>query len=428
MSFMTLVINIVADLSPHGMLPLAYGIAQGGPTGLVPALATVAVFGTMSAYTMITFAQLAAETNSNSISDLWEKLFNPKTKWIADLAVLALCFGCNVFYSAFVGDIFGALSSAVGFTGPLAKRWVVLGAISLFALLPLCLLEDLSSLQFSSILGVFGIMFTVLFHVIRLSDGSYVPKIGSFAKELAAKMQPHWPTPKFNTWRVNSGSLVLVNMLCVAFLAHYNAINYYKELDGVTHKRYTKAISAGFGIAAAVFGTMMIVGYMIFGDTAQPLILNNFHRTSDLLATCARCATGLAIVFAYPLMFAGLKSSMYNLIDTAVKPKSKSDTKTLKTSGIITALAIISSIAFKCGEEDVSVVLGIVGSVLGCSVAYVLPSLLKLKYMRLRKAQGLVNKRSDVIINHALVALGVIFGALGVWVTIQSAGEHGGHH
>jgi hypothetical protein len=127
-------------------------------------------------------------------------------------------------------------------------------------------------------------------------------------------------------------------------------------------------------------------------------------------------------------MFAGLKSSMYNLIDTAVKPKSKSDTKTLKTSGIITALAIISSIAFKCGEEDVSVVLGIVGSVLGCGVAYVLPSLLKLKYMRLRKAQGLINKRSDVIINHALVALGVIFGALGVWVTIQSAGEHGGHH
>ena len=33
MSLPTLVINIVADLCPHGMLPLAYGIAQGGPTG-----------------------------------------------------------------------------------------------------------------------------------------------------------------------------------------------------------------------------------------------------------------------------------------------------------------------------------------------------------------------------------------------------------
>ena len=35
MSMLTLIINIIADLSPHGMLPLAYGLAQGGPTGLI---------------------------------------------------------------------------------------------------------------------------------------------------------------------------------------------------------------------------------------------------------------------------------------------------------------------------------------------------------------------------------------------------------
>ena len=29
---------MIADLTPHGMLPLAFGLAQGGPSGLVPAL------------------------------------------------------------------------------------------------------------------------------------------------------------------------------------------------------------------------------------------------------------------------------------------------------------------------------------------------------------------------------------------------------
>ena len=37
MSMTSLIINIIADLCPHGMLPLAYGISR-GPTGVVPAL------------------------------------------------------------------------------------------------------------------------------------------------------------------------------------------------------------------------------------------------------------------------------------------------------------------------------------------------------------------------------------------------------
>jgi amino acid permease len=158
-----------------------------------------------------------------------------------------------VFYSAFVGDIFGALSAAAGITGTIGKRTTVLGAISAIFLLPLCLLEDISSLQFSSVLGVVGIMFTVAFHVIRVSDGSYIPNLGKFAQLLSAKMQPQWPSPKFTLWSVNKGTLVLVNMLCVAFLAHYNAINYYKELDGATEKKYKVAITAGFGTALTVF-------------------------------------------------------------------------------------------------------------------------------------------------------------------------------
>ena len=53
--------------------------------------------------------------------------------------------------------------------------------------------------------------------------------------------------------------------------------------------------------------------------------------------------------------------------------KSTGASKETKQAAIVAALSLITAIAFKCGEEDVSVVLGIVGSVLGCGVAYVLP-------------------------------------------------------
>jgi amino acid permease len=441
MPLITLVINIVADLCPHGMLPLAYGIAQGGPTGVIPAISLVAIFGFLSGYTMTIFAKLADQTKSNSIAELWGKLLSEKTQWMADVAVFSLCFGCCVFYSAFAGDIFGALSTAAGFTGVFGKRWMALGSLSALCLLPLCLLEDISSLQFSSLLGVGGILYTVLFHILRFSDGTYSPKTGAMAQLLSAKMQPKWSSPKFTLWSVNKGTLTLVNMLCVAFLAHYNAINYYKELDNANEARYKTAIAAGFGTSFAVFVAMMMLGYSIFGNTAQPLILNNFHRSKDLLATGARFATGLAITFAYPLMFAGLKSSMFSLIDTATASKEKvvakgkgkakavvkgDGNKQLKQAAIVAALSVITGIAFKCGEEDVALVLGIVGSVLGCGVAYVLPGVLNLTHMRGRKKSGLKNDGVDVLLSHVLVAAGVLFGALGVKETLSSAGAH--HH
>eukprot|EP01041_Mallomonas_annulata_P010017 gene10017-20853_t len=420
MSMPTLVLNMIADLCPHGMLPLAYGFAQGGPTGLYVAMFLLVTFGATSGYTMVSLGEMSDATGAGTFGELWARLINPKTKWVADASIFALCFGCCVFYSAFIGDIFGALSNAMGATGILAKRAVVLGIISITTLLPLCLVEDLSGLQFSSLLGVVGIIFTVAVHAKRLMDGSYASGSSLLASMPANKM-PHWPSPKFNNWNINRDTLVLVNMLCVGFLAHYNAISYYKELKNRTVARYRQAVSIGFTITITVFTSMMFMGYLLFGSSSLPLLLNNFHRSQDGLATGARIATGMAIIFAYPLMFAGLKSAMFKLL-----PHSIVSSDNGRKQAIMTTLLAISSIAFKCGEEDVSIVLGIVGSVLGCGVAYIIPAMLRLSWYRERKAAKLTNGRVSVIANHLMVLFGVLFAVLGVWITLATANQHHG--
>ena len=50
-------LNLLADLTPHGMLPLAYGIAAGGGTGLVPALAIMVLFAVLSWYGLMSYAR-----------------------------------------------------------------------------------------------------------------------------------------------------------------------------------------------------------------------------------------------------------------------------------------------------------------------------------------------------------------------------------
>ncbi len=436
-SLRSLVINLIADLCPHGMLPLAYGFSRGS-TGLIPAFILLYLFGAMSASTMILYARLAHDTKSSSISEIWAKLVNKQTQWIADVSIFLLCFGCCVFYSAFIGDIFTALYSAIGITGWISKRFVILGLLSSLILLPLCELDDLSALSFSSVLGVGGIVYTALFHVIRLLDKSYSKPNGFFYLKLPSNVRPTWNIPKYNIWKVNYGTLVLANMLCVAYLAHYNAINYYKELIHTSISRYSSAIHFGFGISMIIFGTVMLIGYSLFGTVLQPLVLNNFHHTDDLLATLARFATGLAITFAYPLMFAGLKSSMANAISLLLNRKeelrsgeAKRFQNDLNKFVLIPVVqSIITGIAMKCTEEDVSIVLGIVGSILGCSVAYIMPGFLQLKYINSLGYGGMTQILPYIprlIYSCVLIIIGVISSVMGVWMTADSISHHDSH-
>ena len=298
------------------------------------ALLLIVAFAGSGAYTMTSLARMSQDTGAQNFGELWSLLISKETKWIADMSIFTLCFGCCVFYSAFIGDIFNALSSALGASGLLTSRSFLLSLITAIVIIPLCLTEDLSSLQFSSLLGVGGVFVTLAFLLKCLFDGSYAID-SPLVRELATKLVPSWPTPKIKLFAVNSGSLVLVNMLCVAFLAHYNAINYYKELKNRSLRRYSVAIVLGYGFAVAVFIAMMCSGYLLFGASAQPLILNNFHRSKDIFASLARMATGLAIVFAYPLMFAGLKSSLYNLVPSSwTHSKSKRDAAAVTVAGL----------------------------------------------------------------------------------------------
>jgi amino acid permease len=453
LSMFSIVINIIADLAPHGMLPLAFGLTAGGTVGIVPSIAVLVAFGIFSAYTMTTYAKLAEETNSHAMSEIWGKIIKDgkQTKWTIDAMLMALCFGCCVFYSAFIGDIFATLAHSItgsvqGKTDMISlfltnhkavatMRSVVLSLLHVLVVVPLCLMEDLSGLEVSSKLGVLGILYTVAFVVQRVSDSTYSLDHYSAAHNLLDSMpaskQPRFEEKLTMYGMTAPGMLELINIVMVAYLAHYNAIPYYNELKDATPAKFTQAMALGFTVVFLIFAAMMFGGYLLFGDTAQPLILNNFHSSLDKGAFWARVSIGFAIIFAYPLMWNAFRTSLYTLfpslfndkkIDTLTGNKIESElsnkAKRARQLSTISIVAVITAIAIQCSEEDVSIVLGFIGSILGTSLAFILPSYLAMANMKIRKGKGLTNKGADVLLAHLGVLIGVVFGVLGTKQTL----------
>lgn len=66
-----------------GMLPVAYGMAAAGGTGLVVAPALLAAFGIMSAYTMISIGRACEHTRQWSFRGLWADLVGKESAWVS---------------------------------------------------------------------------------------------------------------------------------------------------------------------------------------------------------------------------------------------------------------------------------------------------------------------------------------------------------
>lgn len=67
-----------------GMLPVAYGMAAFGGTGLVVAPALLAVFGIVSAYTMVSIGRASQRTKLWSFRGLWAELVGKETAWVRE--------------------------------------------------------------------------------------------------------------------------------------------------------------------------------------------------------------------------------------------------------------------------------------------------------------------------------------------------------
>jgi amino acid permease len=144
-----------------------------------------------------------------------------------------------------------------------------------------------------------------------------IPFVGAFWRQVY-QPRPIGGSVVSQLFKVGPGAVSLMNMACVAFTTHYNGINYYTELKDRSLPRFVTAVGLGFVWSFSIFALMMAFGFKTFGAAAQPLLLNNYHRTDDPLATLSRFATGFSILCGFPLMFAGLKTGFFSAYRSSV--------------------------------------------------------------------------------------------------------------
>ena len=365
----------------------------------------------------------------NNTKGLWARTIGPETTYMVDSIIAFMCIACSIIYSGILGDVFTPLLEQAGMPAAYNSRTSNIVVITATLLLPLSLIKNLSALAFTSVLGFCAIAYTVFFIVVRALDGSYKLGSGRFVKLVADTTDPMSTLPltggalleampsfeKTSLWGFGFTSLVLASNLGLAFIAHYNAPVFYRQLKDTNSQRFGQMVNIAFAVLVILYVITMTAGYSTFGDVCRGNLLLNYHP-HDHLSTLGRLATGCSILFGFPLVMCGAREALVGATASCGFDALGKDQYHFAL--VASMLAVITAISVSV--EDVSLVVGLTGAALGSFIVYICPAVLYTKAVKLIKG-GDSAEYGKAKFNMALVPFGMCIASLGVYMTIKEA-------
>jgi len=445
------VLQIVNNVAGAGILTLSAGVAAG--VGWVPASALCLLLGAISGVTFHLIGCACDLTGETTFKGLWDATLGARSSWLVDASIALMCLSAAIIYAGILGDTSTSLLRLVGLPEALNRRATNIALLTIVALTPLSLLDDLSALAFTSLIGVLAVLYTACFIVCRSLDGSYaLPRAAAAAGgRMVASLPAHLvPSFKRASWfRLDARALILVSNLGLAYIAHYNAPTFYRSLERPSTRRFGKVCAFSFGILSCLYLGIMLAGHRTFGDiTAANILLNYAER--DPLAVVGRAATFVSILFGFPLAMLGLKDALFSLtrmantplaLELGPLPAMHVSTHQLCTLALLAAVATVAILVV-----DIGLVVGVSGALLGAAIVYIFPALIYGAALRQRSSRArsirsvarptgldvaghlaMLDKDADGAVSlvevliYLLVPLGAFLGLLGVYMTLAGA-------
>jgi hypothetical protein len=186
------VFNISKNLVGGGVLSLSGGMAlySNNPIGILSAAFWIVLLGAVFGYFCLLIAKVCKLTKAATYRECWEETVGDAGGLAVSLVNATKAALGNLAYSTILSQTFASLFQTIGWN---ISRIECLLAITIFVILPLCMLKNLHVLAPFSILGTAGVLLTAAAMVIRCVDGSY-QEGGRFYKEIGEMLRPEFGT------------------------------------------------------------------------------------------------------------------------------------------------------------------------------------------------------------------------------------------
>lgn len=262
--------------------PLAF-MSCGYIVGFAVAFGFAAIMG----FTLHILGMASEVSRATSYQGLVRALLGPTAGKIISISMTIYLFGSCIAYLNIISDqIFESiLSRQASLEGTvLANRQFVIFVFTAFIVAPLCMLRSVKSLEITSALAVFSIVFLAADVVYHATD--ILPRAGI---AVSAKAFPS-----------SAEIFQAVPIICFALQCHLVYVPVFAGLSNRTLRRMDWVTAATFVVCLCLYLPVGVLGYLMYGSDTKDDISENLPEGIDTYVVHA-CLSATAI-FSFPLL------------------------------------------------------------------------------------------------------------------------------
>ena len=390
-SLFTSILNLIKNLIGASLLAMPYGTSI---SGVFPSIIMCLLVGCLSAFTFGLIGILCGETKSHSYRQVCEKILGRQSGIIVDAILALYALPCCIGYGVFTCDCMRVMLVEI-FPEAREEFYTSRGFIGIVltigVLLPLCSMRTLNSLTFTSVLGLGAILYCYIFVAMDLANHSDL---------ITVNLAQHMWTPP-------SGSIFalfpIANIYSSCFLVHYNSSKFFYELKNPTPRRVV-IMSYVSTLTVMIFcGSFAVMGFARFGEATPGNLLKGYSS-----AYAVWIATTIAMITTYPFDFDAGRRSLVSMV-TGLRPWITEDRAFwVSTLVLIPLFSLISVLV-----DNLSIIVGMNGSLFGITVGFTIPGLLLFRKTQSDIAKGVSTSKSGVLFGLGIAAFGVMMSTLG---------------
>ncbi|CAN4087453.1 unnamed protein product [Withania somnifera] len=377
--------------------------------GIMSVPATLKVLGVIPAFVLIVLVALLVDISvdfmlrftyrgeSRTYAALMNESFGKIGSVAVQICVMITNLGCLIMYLIIIGDVLsgqgdhlGVLQEWFGIHWWNSRNFAIL-FIVVFVMLPLVLYRRIESLWLSSALAVLlAVVFVVICSVMAITA---ILKGHTVSPRMFPKMDNG--TSFFNLFTA-------VPVIVTAFTFHFNAMS--------------SAVKISLVLCAAIYFSIGIFGYLLFGDSIMADILVNFDKSSGISAISSMLSDVVRLSYAFHLMlvFPLLNYSLRANLDELLFPKRAflaTDSKRFVClSLVLLALSYIAAIFI----PSIWYIFQFTGTTTGVCIAFIFPGTIAL-----RDVHG-ISSRKDKIIAVIMIVQAVVTSFITVATNIYN--------
>jgi len=287
------ILNVVKTCIGAGILSLPWAFSYGS---LWP---SIFMFLFSAVYCLISAMLIIHGCEASGIFE-YSALLRTTGTWVERAGALTVCYvtfstclGYCIIIPQFLQPAFSEMFGIERFS---FDRELYILVIAPLILYPLCLLKDLSSLRFSSTIGLIAVFYCLILFVVESAEHGQSGQAAGTASD---------PDAEFVSFEWSMGIFVVMNVASKANVCHYALPPIYGELQDRSIKRMWIVMGVSYAIVTVVYVTFSVCGYYLFGSDSQGMILESYRGETGAAVVVARLGTCLSIFGCFPLIFKG---------------------------------------------------------------------------------------------------------------------------